>query len=89
MAKARTVTSSAVADVRGFRKALGVDQKRFWPVFGISQSGGSRFENLRKVSRPVALLLVLLEQGKVSAEDLVQAGVVVDATQSTKKRKPG
>jgi transcriptional regulator with XRE-family HTH domain len=41
------------------RKQLGLNQSEFWACVGVSQSGGSRYEQGRAVPRPVIMLLEL------------------------------
>lgn len=51
------------------RKKLDLNQQDFWSKFGITQSGGSRYEAGRNIPKPVRLLLSLYA-GKISVEDL-------------------
>ena len=54
-----------VQDSRKLRKAMGLDQARFWGAVGVTQSGGSRYEGSRRMPKPVrALLNVLVSQLK-------------------------
>lgn len=46
-------------DIQSYRTARGENQCQFWQRFGVTQSGGSRYENGRTIPPPVALLLVL------------------------------
>ena len=55
------------------RKQLGLNQSDFWTKFGITQSGGSRYESGRGMPKPAALLLWLRENGVVSDENLAAA----------------
>lgn len=41
------------------RKQTGLNQHDFWARVACTQSGGSRYESGRPVSRPVALLLAI------------------------------
>jgi len=41
------------------RKRLRMNQADFWPRIGVTQSGGSRYENGRPVPKPVRILLNL------------------------------
>jgi transcriptional regulator with XRE-family HTH domain len=41
------------------RKQMGLNQQEFWSRVGVTQSGGSRYESGRGISRPVAMLIEL------------------------------
>jgi transcriptional regulator with XRE-family HTH domain len=45
---------------RELRKKLGLNQSKFWSGIGVTQSGGSRYENGRRIPRPVRMLLNLV-----------------------------
>lgn len=47
------------AEIRAFRKKLGMNQLEFWRPISITQSGGSRYETGRHIPEPVRLLLHL------------------------------
>lgn len=55
------------------RTRAGQSQSEFWTRFGVRQSGGSRYENGMAVPTPTAILLGLLELGKITDEDLIAA----------------
>lgn len=60
------------AEVVELRKKLRLNQSEFWGRFGVTQSGGSRYESGREIPLPVQILLnVAFRQGSVS-EKLVQ-----------------
>lgn len=42
------------------RKSLDMNQMTFWTQLGVTQSGGSRYENGRAIPKPVKLLLKLI-----------------------------
>lgn len=42
---------------RDIRRKLGLNQQQFWPMIGVTQSGGSRYESGRRMPRPVRELL--------------------------------
>ncbi len=59
---------------REIRRRLGLNQQEFWTKIGVTQSGGSRYESGRSMSRPVMelLRLVHIEQidlSRVKKED--------------------
>lgn len=62
-------------DVLAYRKSLGENQNAFWQRFGVTQSGGSRYESGRNIPRPVRLLISLYASGTIDDEALrVAAG---------------
>jgi hypothetical protein len=62
-----------------YRKSRGLDmnQSDFWKRLGITQSGGSRYEAGRNVSKPVQLLLALIDLGIVTEDSLEKARKVI------------
>jgi len=52
------ITSSI--DVSAIRQKLGLNQQTFWARLGVTQSGGSRYENGRRMPRPVQQLVRLV-----------------------------
>lgn len=60
-------------DVGSYRKANGLNQSQFWSRFGVTQSGGSRYESGRNLPRPVAILVWLRERGRITDQDLENA----------------
>jgi DNA-binding transcriptional regulator YiaG len=65
----RTTTSG---DLRQFRIGKRESQEKFWGRFGVTQSSGSRFETGLSIPAPVALLLKLYLNGKLSDGDLLE-----------------
>ena len=59
------------------RKSKGENQTEFWRRFGITQSGGSRYEGGRSPARPTQLLMALYLTGKVTDEDLAEAAKAI------------
>ena len=59
------------------RKSKGENQTEFWARFGITQSGGSRYEGGRSPARPTQLLMALYLTGKVTNEDLAEAAKAI------------
>ena len=55
---------SRIKNPRDIRKKLGLNQMDFWSQIGVTQSGGSRYESGRSMSKPVRelLRLVFLQQ---------------------------
>ena len=61
---------SAPHELRRLRIAKRESQERFWSRFGVTQSSGSRFETGLAVPAPVAILLRLYVNGRLSEGDL-------------------
>jgi hypothetical protein len=72
----------SVTDVVGYRKALSENQTTFWYRFGVTQSGGSRYESGRTLPKSVRLLMSLFAAGKITDGDL--AGAAGDKVNRTK-----
>ena len=72
---ARTSRQSHLSpeDLRAMRKELGRNKRDFWSMFGVSQPVGSRFEKDLTPSVPVAMLVWLRTQQKLSDQDLSEA----------------
>ena len=47
----------SLSNVRELRHSLGLNQSAFWSRFGVTQSGGSRYESGREMPTPLKLLL--------------------------------
>lgn len=62
------------------RKQSGLNQSAFWSRFGVTQSGGSRYESGRNVPLPTAMLIWLRESGRIDDQDLADALKAVKAT---------
>ena len=58
------------SDIGTDRKKENLNQKDFWARYGVTQSGGSRYESGRNIPKPLAILLWLLRSGKISDKDL-------------------
>jgi hypothetical protein len=59
-----------IGDLRQFRISKRESQEKFWGRFGVTQSSGSRFETGLSIPAPVAILLKLYANGKLSDGDL-------------------
>jgi transcriptional regulator with XRE-family HTH domain len=60
--------------LRDLRKQHRLDQKDFWPRFGVTQSAGSRYEGgSRPINKPLAFLVHCWHSGKITDQDLAQA----------------
>ncbi len=62
-----------IYDLTSERKALGFNQRDYWERYGVTQSGGSRYESGRAIPKPLGILLRLHKEGKISDKDLAAA----------------
>jgi hypothetical protein len=67
----RQARASGDVGLRQFRISKRESQSTFWARFGVTQSSGSRFETGLGVPPPVALLVRLYANGKLSDGDLL------------------
>jgi len=70
MARKQKLDFSKISETR---KKEGLNQKDFWARYGVTQSGGSRYESGRSIPKPLALLLWLHRQGTVTDKNLADA----------------
>jgi DNA-binding transcriptional regulator YiaG len=68
------------AKIQENRKISGMNQYAYWSRFGITQSGGSRYESGRNIPMPTSMLMRLLEAGRITEQDIVDAMKAVKAT---------
>lgn len=61
------------------RKLSRLNQSEFWSRFGVTQSGGSRYESGRNVPLPTSMLIWLRESGRIDDQDLADAMKAVKA----------
>lgn len=59
-----------LGDLRQFRISKRESQEKFWSRFGVTQSSGSRFETGLAIPAPVAILLKLYVNGRLTDGDL-------------------
>lgn len=50
-----------------------MNQSQFWSMMGVTQSGGSRYENGRDIPPAVQMLLVMFENGTLTQDQLEAA----------------
>lgn len=68
--------------ITAYRNALGMNQSRFWNLFGATQSGGSRYEAGREIPDSTAMLLILHSLNILGDDDLKMAiGIVKQSPQ--------
>lgn len=60
-------------DLADFRKQMGLNQGDFWTRYGVTQSGGSRYESGRSMPMPLKLLVRLHLSGVITDGDLKAA----------------
>ncbi|WP_229459118.1 helix-turn-helix domain-containing protein [Massilia cavernae] len=58
------------AELKRFRVGKRESQEKFWGRFGVTQSSGSRFETGLGIPAPVAILVKLYLNGKLTDGDL-------------------
>jgi transcriptional regulator with XRE-family HTH domain len=65
--------------IQEIRKSSGFNQTEYWKRFGVTQSGGSRYETGRTIPTPTAMLLWLRDAGRITDQDLADALKAVKA----------
>lgn len=79
-AKMRKKMLAMVTKPRDARNEAGLNQANFWRHFGVTQSGGSRYESGRAIPGPAQLLMALHAAGKITNEDLLSTQEVLGAS---------
>ena len=67
-------------EVKAHRYAEELSQDEFWRRLGVTQSGGSRYENARVVPLSTAILAYLYLEGSIDDTDLLEAKKVLGRT---------
>jgi DNA-binding transcriptional regulator YiaG len=67
MAKAPT---NPLKDIKAYRLSRGENQTQFWTRFGVTQSGGSRYESGRELPTSVAMLVLAYAEGLLDEKSL-------------------
>lgn len=70
MLRRTKIDLSKPADIRRLR---GENQSDFWFRFGVTQSGGSRYEGDRAIPKPVKILMALYLSGSIDDEQISEA----------------
>lgn len=73
--QSKKAITKALTDPRAYRGEL--NQQTFWPKFGVTQSGGSRYENGRAMDAPLRMLIALHAAGKITDDDLADLGKLI------------
>ena len=63
----------SIAELIKERTQAGRNQTAYWSRFGVTQSGGSRYESGRAVPKPLQMLIQLNRSGKISDKELADA----------------
>lgn len=81
MARNKVIDANALV---GSRRSARMNQTDYWQRFGVTQSGGSRYESGRLIPTPTAMLIWLRESGRIDDKDLVEAAKAVRASKKGK-----
>jgi transcriptional regulator with XRE-family HTH domain len=73
-------------DLRSIRKMTGLNHTEFWEAIGVTQSGGTRYEQGRRLPKPTAELLRLKYIEKVDLSKIRR--VDMDVLAFLKKEQP-
>lgn len=65
---AKTVSG---ADALALRREKKLNQAQFWGPIGVTQSGGSRYENGRSLPKPIRLLLAIAHGSEADSKKAV------------------
>lgn len=71
---------AALADLKAHRESRNLNQQTFWPSYGVTQSGGSRYEAGRGIDKPLTALMALHIAGKITDDDLASALAFANGT---------
>lgn len=75
MAYRKKIDLSKPGDIRRSRSE---NQSEFWFRFGVTQSGGSRYESNRAIPKPVKILMALYVSGLVDDQQIAEACKAAD-----------
>jgi transcriptional regulator with XRE-family HTH domain len=56
--------------LKAYRHSRGKSQTQFWTRFGVTQSGGSRYESGRDLPTPVAMLVLAHSEGMLDEKSV-------------------
>ncbi|MFC5302000.1 hypothetical protein [Azospira restricta] len=70
MSRRTKIDLSKPADIRRLK---GENQSDFWFRFGVTQSGGSRYEGDREIPKPVKILMALYLSGVIDDQKIADA----------------
>lgn len=63
---------SPLKNLRAYRESTGENQAQFWARFGVTQSGGSRYESGRPLPSPLAILVLAFSDGLFDESSLAR-----------------
>lgn len=63
----------SLSNIKAVRLARGENQMQFWSRFGVTQSGGSRYEADRSIPEPTGILIMLYLTGVIDEAALAKA----------------
>lgn len=74
-----------VTAVKAIRDRLGHSQRGFWPIFGVTQAAGCRYESdSREIPMPVLMLVLGYAEGKISRALLTDLKELVKQSEAEK-----
>lgn len=76
--KSKKAIQRVTTDPRTVRQELGLNQKDFWTRYGVTQSGGSRYETGRAMDLPLRMIMALHAAGRIDEGDLKDLHAVLD-----------
>lgn len=68
--KSKKKPAMNMANIKAIRIYRGEDQQTFWSRYGITQSGGSRYENGRNIPMPSRILVMMHLQDIITTQDI-------------------
>lgn len=70
----KTANGVTAKAVRELREDLNMSQSEFWGQFGMTQSGGSRYESGRVIPKPIRTLIFMKHVARIEIDASTQAG---------------
>lgn len=62
-----------LSDPAELRRLRGENQSVFWSRFGVTQSGGSRYESGREIPKSTAILMALYLSGQINDQQIAES----------------
>ncbi len=76
-------TKLDLSNIQEHRRKLDMNQSEFWSRYGVTQSGGSRYESGRNMPLPTAILIYLRETGQLTDDQLAAAKKAIAKSRRT------
>lgn len=76
-------TKLNLSNIQEYRRKVGMNQSAFWSRYGVTQSGGSRYESGRNMPLPTAILIYLRETGQLTDDQLAAAKKAITKSRPT------